>query len=626
MKKTSKGKEVTPIVEDDITFINRKAKYLKLYTNAKKHWDKSYGEKFKAYKNAFDGTVRRDTLASWRSHINIPTAFATVRSELVRIKKGLFNDPIGNFWGLQPINWTEQNQNVADIYGFILEKQREVGHWSQSLHSIAEDSIKLGVGWAKVEWKREDFCSSYFDQIEGKVKTIKQKQTIVDGNVITRLDPFKIFPDPTAQTYWDCKFIGEMVKLTREELEENENELFNQESEYNKLLDKIKHRKEEDEFDGFYIYMRDKLVLFVEDLMIMEIENPYKHSMIPIIPMIKYPDGGNVIGKGTIEIIYDLLEWQNSLYNLAADNLEMAVHKIFIHEKSDPLDAKSLDIYPSKIIALNTGEKFSTLDMGTVPLAYFQEMKDLKGLFNEAVGSLDILNAPEGMGNGQNTLGGMNMVLNEANMVFADAITLNKDNFIIPIVKMLHKNCQQFMKPNEMKDVLTEDQIEAFDLKAKDLDMDIDFNYLAVGDSSLETEASKMSKIMATIPVLTQIIQASMIPQLAEKVNFNEMIKFVLTTFKVPKEMINKNLETNKSTDTPDIQGKKNQMVQLVMALAQKTGRNPEEITKLMIEGKSPQEILQMFGNKEVISVDEQSSANAPQVASTNAAVLAPTK
>ena len=144
-----------------------------MYDSAKAFWDNNYGEKFENYKNAFDGAVRRDTVAAWRGNYNVPTAFSAVRTELVRTKRGLLNEPTGNFWGMSPQEWTEKNAKVAEADGYILENQSENGHWSANLHSICEDGLKQGVGWAKVEWLKREQDREYYDQEGGELKKKK---------------------------------------------------------------------------------------------------------------------------------------------------------------------------------------------------------------------------------------------------------------------------------------------------------------------------------------------------------------------------------------------------------------------------------------------------------------------
>ena len=168
-KKTAKKKEIkeiVPIIEPTETLEKRKKKYNQLYGKAKTFFGAHYLDKFKDFQAAFDGSLGVDGQAQWRNTINIPTASSTVRTELVRVKKGLFNDPTGNFWGLQPIEWTEEHQRIADVFGFILEKQKANGHWGYHLNLIAQDSLIYGVGWAKVDWKREEVVTSYYDQIK----------------------------------------------------------------------------------------------------------------------------------------------------------------------------------------------------------------------------------------------------------------------------------------------------------------------------------------------------------------------------------------------------------------------------------------------------------------------------
>lgn len=581
--------KVTGIIRD------KKQEYQKQYDSAKKFWDTNYASKFKTYKNAFDGTLRRDTVAAWRGNYNIPTAFATVRTELVRTKRGLLNEPTGNFWGMSPQEWTEKNAKVAEADGLILEKQSEDGHWSPNLHSIIEDGLKQGSGWALIEWEKREQEKEYYEQDGDKLNKVKEKATIMDGNVIKWVNSMNVHPDPNAKIYWDCEYITLDVILARDEIEDKQfKDKFNQESEVAKLQKLMDKDKEQDNFNGFYIFGKTYIVLFIEGYMVIDDINEYEHGMIRLVPFIKYPDSGNVIGKGLVEIIYDLCSFQNKIFNLSADNLMLSVLKVFTHKKSDPLDAASLDVYPGKVVPLNMGDEFKAADMGTVPAAAFTMFESLQGYFNMANGNMDVAQqASNTSGAGQDTATGMNIVQQENNMSFSDTITYNKKNFIVPIIKMIHHNNNQFMTPKEKFESIAPDKAQAMGLKASDLKKEVLMNYIAIGDSSLETKTQKMARIMTIFPLLGQLQQAEQDPNLQGKLNFAALYDFIFSALDLPKEMLKHGASGNTIKPGPATGLTPQHLQAIVLAIAQKTGIDPQVIISQMASGKGPQQIMQ---------------------------------
>ena len=575
---------------------DRKQEMQKKYDDAKVFFDKNYKEKLTAYKSAFDGTVRRDTVAAWRGNYNVPTAFSAVRTELVRTKRGLLNEPTGNFWGMSPREWTEKNAKVAEADGLIFERQSEDGHWSPNLHSVLEDGLKQGAGWALIEWEKRKQDREYYDVDEkGKLTKKPVEDTIMDGNVIKWVNNMKVMPDPNATDYWSCEHIAMNAAFTRDEIENDDFlENLNQAEELAKLNKLMSADKNKDDFNGFYIFGKTFTVLFIEGFMVMDDINGYEHGMIRLVPFLKYPDAGNVIGKGLIEIIYDLCGFQNKVFNLASDNLMLSVLKVFVKEDDDPYNAAALDVYPGKVVNMHPGKKFGAADMGTVPPAYFNMAEMLQGYFSMANGNADVSQqASNTAGAGQNTATGMNIVQQENNMSFADTITYNKKNFIIPILKMLHHNNNQFMTPKEKIDCIAPDKVKALGLKAADLKKVVDMNYLAIGDSSLETKTQKLARTMTIFPLLAQLQQAEQDPNLAQKVNFPALYDFIFSALEVPKELLKHGASDGSQPGGPATGLTPQHLQQIVMAIAKQTGLQPQAIIQQMVAGKGIQQIMQ---------------------------------
>lgn len=567
----------------------RKKKVLNKYQKAKDFFDKNYREKYAKYKNAYDANIKRDTIAAWRSNICIPLGFTIVQTELPRAMEGIFND--GNFWNMTPIDVKDRTLEVQkEAYNTILQKQREDAHWMSNLRAATEDAIKLGAGWVRVTWKTEELNSEYFDEVEGKVQTIKQTQKTIDGNFIKRLDPNKVYPDPDADSYWDCKYICEDLTICVDELKDNAKK-YNEKGEYASLMDSISKLGEIEVLDAFRLYEKNQTTLVVNGYMIHQSPNSYKHSQLPILPIIKYPDAGNVRGKGVIEIIYDMILYLNKTYNLKADNLMLSILKIFLKKKTANLKANALDLYPGKVSEVeDPNTDIKVLDMGVVNPQVFTELRDLNGYVNQAVGNLDYINSPTGIGDQNKTARGAELIVSEANIRFAEFIKYNKENFIIPLTRMLVENIQQMLTDAEAKKLLTEQQVKDLGLEDKGVNMNLKFKYLANGASSTDTKAMRLQKVLQVLPMLQNM------PEALARLDFNELVNYIKDSMDLP-EALFKKVEKPADAQAPEggaaDKAKKDKIMAIIQTISQKYNVDPKLIVEKLKAGQSPEQIVE---------------------------------
>lgn len=568
----------------------RKSELKAEYDDAKQFFIQNYATKYALYKNAYDGVVQRGSLAPWRSAINIPLAFTAVQTQLVRAKKGIFNN--GNFWGLQPIHSGKEVDIQRDAYGLLLGKQSEQMHWTAEEHAVLEDMLKVGTGWMRVLWEREEASKEYFDEEDGKIVTKKEDTVLRDGNQLKRLDPTKVFPDPTATTYWDAEYVCEELDIKVSSIKKNRKR-YNETSEVNRLLADLDNKddmKSKKVVKAVRIWRKDGVAMLVEgEYLIQDSLLPFKHAMIPIVPFICYPDAGHIRGKGIIEIIYDMVGYQNKVYNLKADNLVLSILKLFIKKKSARIGAQQLDLYPGKVIELDDpNTDLLVKDLGTVNPQIFVELRDLQGYVNQAIGNLDYINAPTGIGAVNKTAKGAEIIVAEANMRFADNIIYNKENAVVPIVQMITENTQHFLGAKEALKMLTEEEVKSLGLEGKAIDTSLKMKYMAVGNSSLETNQQKVDKILQTLPILAQM------PGGMEKVNVEGLVDYFLESVDFPSHLINKGKPEDKKTpgQTPV---DKNKLKEMVIQIVKQTGANPESVIKDLTTGMTPEAILAKY-------------------------------
>jgi hypothetical protein len=159
----------------------------------------------------------------------------------------------------------------------------------------------------------------------------------------------------------------------------------------------------------------------------------------------------------------------------------------------------------------------------------------------------------------------------------------------------------------------------------------VDFNYLAVGDSSLETEQTKMMKLLSLLPILMQVEQAKQNPDLIAIFNFDEWIKFILLTYKIPREMLKKQLEKfgeDEQQPQPNPIQSPQDIIQKANELAQKYNVSPVLIAQMLTQGLGfiaiEQKLQQGAQHPQPPAAQASPTAQIPQTAATNVNVVAP--
>lgn len=82
---------------------------------------------------------------------------------------------------------------------------------------VSLDAAKYGIGWVKVLWDKDALApTAPFTMEDGSTRDYTYGEVMVD-----RCDPFEIYPDPTAQTKHDMRWITHAVVRTIAELQSN---------------------------------------------------------------------------------------------------------------------------------------------------------------------------------------------------------------------------------------------------------------------------------------------------------------------------------------------------------------------------------------------------------------------
>lgn len=586
--------------------IKSKSEFKHAYELAQSFYVQNYQKRLALYNNSYLGILRRETASVWRANYSPMDSFAMVQSEKVRVKRGLLNGM--NFWSLVPISTDAADEKMADAYDIIITKQSEMAHWDLEFDSIIEDGLKLGTGWAEVLWDHKEANKQYWDMKDGKVSTVPTAERVVfDGNVIKRIDTMRVFPDPHADSYFACKYIAKEYDVSIADLK-RDSEQYNNKEEYKDLmltLDKEEY-KDKVYLTAKRIYYKDKWQLMVMDFMIQDIQNPYKHGEIPLVPYLCYNDPNNVRGIGMVEAAFDMTNYKAKIFNLKCDNVMLTTLKMFKKRRGAIVLAKDMEFFPGKVSEFDDPKNdVEVMDLGNTNPAVFTDLQMLDAGINKITGNSDYLNAPTDGASVNKTARGTELIVSEANQRWADNISLNKMCFIVPIVKMIVLNIQQFYTDVEAGKLLSDAEVKALKLNDKKVSTSVLFKYMPCGNASIDTKSQKVSKILNLLALSKEV------PSIAERIDPNDLADYIIEMLEIPKDILRKGEATPQEQSGPP-KASKEDIKALALALAQKTGRPPEQIIALLGQGKTPPEILQMFPNTNVATPEELASNVTP--------------
>jgi hypothetical protein len=411
----------------------------------------------------------------YRARLFIPYSFTAVETSVPRMVEAVFSsDPI---IAVKP---TEQmDVNNSSILEILLNYQFKRMSFLDIFIPLVKDCFIVGRCFAKVDWKKEfrymkqPAIDTTVDEMSGQPINMpmvddkgnyvleKQRISFYDDPYIYRIDPYKFLLDPKADPVDPIGTSEAVIMITEStvpQLKELEKEgIVRNISEVAKVKGSSTWEQGEDRYADMditkpsmvsdkhsnrvllYEYWEDDrvIVLAEEKVVIRDEPNPYWHCRKPFVEARICPTN-EIYGIGFMEMIESQQHELNDKHNQRADNITLALNRMYVIARDADIDTELLLSEPGGIIMSNYPEGVQPLAQPDVTQSSFSEIGDIEDNIDRTLGIHD---PSRGKPTDRETATGVVALQEQANMRFQLMIMI--------FSKMLAKAADMMVDLNE---------------------------------------------------------------------------------------------------------------------------------------------------------------------------------
>lgn len=346
--------------------------------------------------------------AKWPYSVKLatPRGFTAVYNKTTRMIGGRFTGRV-------------EGQEMGDDLGAKIATEHfkwSVNRFNQHSTKSIEEYLSLfdtnarlyGGGFMRVYWKTE-----YKRRYNPKTKKYEPKK-VYDGWWIETLNNRDVMLQPGRETIGQSDYViirryaslEQLEKIVEDGVEFNEKAMdelrdaktgMGRETNYESPIKIMKGLDyEDDRFEICTTYYRDKWVTWCPKqgttgrrsaLILREIENPYIHQEIPIVPLTYIPSQEDIIGMSELQPVAALLKILSAIQSQFIEYVNQRV--LYPPTLADATETR-IDTFkyrPKAIWLVNNPDKVKEMQSGTSPLANFSETyKMIVTEFLEAMG------------------------------------------------------------------------------------------------------------------------------------------------------------------------------------------------------------------------------------------------
>jgi hypothetical protein len=319
-------------------------------------------ELWNLYQNRQDYTKKKD----WQSKVFVPKVFMSVEQATALVKRAIMSPR--RLFKITPINPDDETAKEAQTdVDRVLKRALKESNFATSYAETMKESFIVGLGVPKLLWERGlKFVSvptSKFyrdpDWKSGSSEPPKYDIEEKEMDLAELKDMAKRINADSGKNVYNIAEINKIKEDQRDVAKETEERVRRGLSDHNKTDKRVKVL----EFWGSIVDKKNNTVkknqlrvIANEKYRIRSQDNPFDHQKAPYLPVtpIIYPHRG-AWGVSLVEPIVKMQYAFNNIINLAIDNLNFSINKVFEYQPSNLLNPKSLtQLYPGKLVAKHT--------------------------------------------------------------------------------------------------------------------------------------------------------------------------------------------------------------------------------------------------------------------------------
>lgn len=319
-------------------------------------------ELWNLYQNQQDYTKKKD----WQSKVFVPKVFMSVEQATAIVKRAVMSPR--RLFKLTPIHpKDEEAKEAREDAERILKRHLKESNFATSYAETMKEAFLVGLGVTKILWERglkfvNVATSKCFIDPDYQTGSFEPLKYVIEEKEMDLAELKDMAKRINADSYKNVFNMAEInrIKEDQRNIEKNTEERTRRGlSEHNKTDKRVEIR----EFWGSLIdkqtnsIKKNQLrVVANGKYVIRNQDNPFDHQRPPHLtttPII-YPHRG-AWGVSLVEPVVKMQYAYNNIINLAIDNLNFSVNKIFEYQPSNLVNPKSLtQLYPGKLVAKHT--------------------------------------------------------------------------------------------------------------------------------------------------------------------------------------------------------------------------------------------------------------------------------
>lgn len=569
MAKKMMSPQTPTIKEQKLSTDALKAKLNSWIDKSRSFIENHYSAKWDLCDKLYQGILSVDDgVPEWRSKLFIGLTFGIANQDVRGSIKSLYAP--NDFVHISPANGGETDKDIVSALAMekvMIAQEKQMGLYRE-LYDCTMDCIVKSVGIVKVDWLFENVEKSYLDMDNGKIIEVKDVKKLSTPRIVS-IAPEDFIIDEDCKDLKTAKYAGH--RYTEYVSNMKDNVYYNRQDEVSDCLSCLEGEEVIDVYEIWeanHVYAITQTGHIVKDHV-----TPYKHNMIPYAVCVKYPRQRSIYGLSTVEMFADIQDWTNTLVNETIDNMRLSLQKMFLMSSASDLTPGQLRARPGLILKVRDMGEIKEFPVSPVNQDVYKNIQQMEQFTNRILGNLDNVDSTS-----VGTATEAKLIFQRAQGVYEVFANYNRDNFFKRIVKMWIELNQQFIKPDDIKGILTKKELKSFNIETSKVDFGAEFEFSVTGDKGLEDKTMLIDKINSFTDAMAK---AAQLPPEIDRVKY---VKRLIMLYGIGDDILAQNEEQTPNDDK--IMGQINEMAQsqgitaeqFIMQLAEQKGVDPTQI------------------------------------------------
>lgn len=431
----------------------------------------------------------------WQNNFASGKPFATVQQLYANLMSGLY--PKDKLWSLRPAEVSQPNTNVADLWKKVMLIQAQDMHLRRNLGWSVLDAIICDYGILEYGWLFKKRVKKYLDYKSGKVTPVEDPERI-SRPYFESVSPFDFLSDLDAMSWETQEWAARRVRVTLGEMESDPT--YNMNAEIERLKRNNKDATEYTAFDGWKYWTANTIIIILDGGHIIKKHwTLLKSNVIPCLPVTLFTEQRTPAGIGLLGVLRGSLEYIDKIMNSNADNMDLALQRIWTLKSSSDIPFSRLNIFPGKIFKVDSHDELAPVNMPGINLDSYKEMQIHEQFIKDISGNMEMYTGDTAT---QDKINAVQTTVKER-----EVIESNQEELLKPMLRAWIDMNQQFMDKKEVALVVGKQEASKYKVEDKGTDLNVALIVDVTGESSEVEKLIGIDNITRFTNLVSSIVQ-----------------------------------------------------------------------------------------------------------------------